>query len=85
MGSSRRSDVDFPIVNKERTWSIIDVMGPIAKAHECSSAQVALAWILSKPVVTSVLMGARRVDQLKDNLAAIHLKLTYSRRVKEFG
>jgi aryl-alcohol dehydrogenase-like predicted oxidoreductase len=74
--NSRRSDVDFPIVNKERAWNIIDVMGPIAKAHECSPAQVALAWILSKPVVTSVLMGARRMDQLKDNLAAIHLKLT---------
>jgi aryl-alcohol dehydrogenase-like predicted oxidoreductase len=74
--NSRRSDVDFPIVNKERSWNIIDVMGPIAKAHECSPAQVALAWILSKPVVTSVLMGAKRMDQLKDNLAAIHLKLT---------
>jgi diketogulonate reductase-like aldo/keto reductase len=48
----------------------------IAKAHECSPAQVALPWILSKPVVTSVLMGAKRMDQLKDNLAAIHLKLT---------
>jgi aryl-alcohol dehydrogenase-like predicted oxidoreductase len=74
--NSRRSEVDFPIVNKERAWHIIDVMGPIAKAHECSPAQVALAWILSKPVVTSVLIGARRMEQLKDNLAAIHLKLT---------
>jgi aryl-alcohol dehydrogenase-like predicted oxidoreductase len=55
---------------------MIDVMGPIAKGHECSPAQVALAWILSKPFVTSVLMGAKRMDQLKDNLAAIHLKLT---------
>jgi len=50
--------------------------GPIAKSHECSPAQVALAWILSKPFVASVLMGAKRIDQLKDNLAAIHLKLT---------
>jgi aryl-alcohol dehydrogenase-like predicted oxidoreductase len=74
--NSRRSNVDFPIVNKERAWNIIDAMAPIAKAHECSPAQVALAWLLSKPVVTSVLMGARRMDQLKDNLAAIHLKLT---------
>ena len=73
--NSRRSVVDFPIVNKERSWNIIDVMGPVAKAHACSPAQVALAWLLSKPVVTSVLMGARRMDQLKDNLAAIHLKL----------
>jgi aryl-alcohol dehydrogenase-like predicted oxidoreductase len=74
--NSRRSVHDFPIVNKERAWNIIDVMGPIAKAHECSPAQLALAWILSKPVVTSVLMGAKRMDQLEDNLAAIHLKLT---------
>jgi len=74
--NSRRSVHDFPIVNKERAWNIIDVMEPIAKAHECSSAQVALAWILSKPFVTSVLMGAKRMDQLKDNLTAIHLKLT---------
>jgi aryl-alcohol dehydrogenase-like predicted oxidoreductase len=43
-----RSDVDFPIVNKERAWNIIDGMGPIVEAHECSPAQVALAWILSK-------------------------------------
>jgi aryl-alcohol dehydrogenase-like predicted oxidoreductase len=74
--NSRRSNVDFPIVNKERAWNIIDAMAPIAKAHECSPAQVALAWLLSKSVVTSVLMGARRMDQLEDNLAAIHLKLT---------
>jgi aryl-alcohol dehydrogenase-like predicted oxidoreductase len=51
-------------------------MGPIAKSHECSPAQVALAWILSKPFVTAVLVGAKRIDQLEDNLAAIHLKLT---------
>jgi aryl-alcohol dehydrogenase-like predicted oxidoreductase len=75
--NSRRSVHDFPIVNKERAWNIIDVMRPIAKSHECSPAQVALAWILSKPFVTSVLMGAKRMDQLKDNLAAIHLKLTH--------
>jgi aryl-alcohol dehydrogenase-like predicted oxidoreductase len=62
-------------VNKERAWNIIDVMGPIAEAHKCSPARAALAWILSKPFVTSVLMGAKRMDQLKDNLAAIHLKL----------
>jgi aryl-alcohol dehydrogenase-like predicted oxidoreductase len=74
--NSRRSVVDFPIVNKERTWNIVDVMGPIAKAHECSAAQVALAWILSKPFVTSALMGVKRMDQLKGNLAAVHLKLT---------
>jgi aryl-alcohol dehydrogenase-like predicted oxidoreductase len=73
---SRRSDFDFPIVDKERTWKILDVMAPMAKAHECSSARVALAWLLAKPVVTSVIIGAKRLDQLKDNIAAVELTLT---------
>jgi aryl-alcohol dehydrogenase-like predicted oxidoreductase len=41
--NSRRSEFDFPIVDKERTWKILDVMAPIAKAHNCSSARIALA------------------------------------------
>jgi len=73
---SRRNDFDFPIVDKERTWKILDVMAPIAKAHECSAARVSLAWLLAKPVVTSVIIGAKRPDQLQDNLAAVELKLT---------
>ena len=73
---SRRSDFDFPIVDKERTWKILDVMAPIAKAHNCSPARISLAWLLAKPVVTSVIIGAKRLDQLKDNVAAVDLKLT---------
>src|ERR1700721_2529389 len=73
---SRRSGFDFPIVDKERTWKILDVMAPIADAHKCSSARVSLAWLLTKPVVTSVIIGAKRIDQLQDNLAAVDLKLT---------
>jgi aryl-alcohol dehydrogenase-like predicted oxidoreductase len=73
---SRRSEFDFPIVDKERTWKVLDVMGPVAKAHECSPARVALAWLLAKPVVTSVIIGAKRHDQLQDNLAAAELTLT---------
>jgi aryl-alcohol dehydrogenase-like predicted oxidoreductase len=73
---SRRSDFDFPIVDKERTWKILDVMAPIAQAHGCSAARVSLAWLLSKPIVTSVIIGAKRIDQLEDNLAAIDLQLT---------
>jgi aryl-alcohol dehydrogenase-like predicted oxidoreductase len=73
---SRRSEFDFPIVDKERTWRILDVMAPIAKAHGCSPARVALAWLLAKPVVTSVIIGAKRLDQLEDNIAAAELKLT---------
>jgi aryl-alcohol dehydrogenase-like predicted oxidoreductase len=73
---SRRSDFNFPIVDKERTWKILDAMAPIAKAHQCSAARVSLAWLLAKSVVTSVIIGAKRRDQLEDNLAAVELKLT---------
>jgi aryl-alcohol dehydrogenase-like predicted oxidoreductase len=73
---ARRSEFDFPIVDKERTWKILDVIAPIAKAHGCSAARVSLAWLLAKPVVTSVIIGAKRVEQLQDNLAAVDLKLT---------
>jgi aryl-alcohol dehydrogenase-like predicted oxidoreductase len=73
---SRRTEYDFPLVDKERTWKILDVMTPIAKAHGCGAARLALAWLLTKPAVTSVIIGAKRPDQLQDNLAAIELTLT---------
>jgi aryl-alcohol dehydrogenase-like predicted oxidoreductase len=73
---SRRTDYDFPLVDKERTWKILAVMAPIAKAHGCSPARLSLAWLLAKPVVTSVIVGAKRLDQLQDNLAAVELTLT---------
>jgi aryl-alcohol dehydrogenase-like predicted oxidoreductase len=73
---SRRSEFDFPIVDKERTWKILDAIAPIGKAHNCSPARISLAWLLTKPVVTSVIIGAKRIDQLKDNVAAVDIKLT---------
>ena len=73
---SRRSAFDFPIVDKERTWRILDVLRPIAKAHNTGVATVALAWVLTKPFVTSVIIGAKRIDQLEQNLAAVDLQLT---------
>jgi aryl-alcohol dehydrogenase-like predicted oxidoreductase len=73
---SRRTNYDFPIVDKERTWNILDAMAPIAKAHGCSPARLSIAWLLAKPVVTSVIIGAKRLDQLQDNLAAAELTLT---------
>lgn len=59
-----------------RTWDVIDAVGRIAKARGVSMAQVALAWVAAQPAVTSVLLGARRRDQLADNLAAARLSLT---------
>jgi aryl-alcohol dehydrogenase-like predicted oxidoreductase len=73
---SRRTEFDFPIVDKERTWKILEVIAPIAKAHGCSAARVSLAWLLAKPVVTSIIIGAKRLDQLADNIAAVDVKLS---------
>ncbi len=73
---ARRSMFDLPLVDKERTWKILDAMKPIAEAHGCSAARISLAWLLTKPVVTSVIIGAKRLDQLEDNIAAVDVKLT---------
>ena len=73
---SRRSAFDFPIVDKERAWRILDVLRPVAEAHSTSVATVALAWVLAKPFVTSIIIGAKRLDQLQQNLAAAELQLS---------
>lgn len=73
---ARRSGFDFPIVDKPRAWDIIDALRPVAQAHETSVARVALAWLLSRRTVTSVIVGAKRLEQLQDNIAAADLKLS---------
>jgi aryl-alcohol dehydrogenase-like predicted oxidoreductase len=73
---TRRSEFDFPIVDKERTWRILEVIQPIAKAHDCSAARISLAWLLTRPFVTSVILGAKHLDQLRDNLAAVDVRFT---------
>jgi aryl-alcohol dehydrogenase-like predicted oxidoreductase len=73
---SRRVAFDFPPVDKERAWDAIDAMRPIAQAHGTSVAQVALAWLLHQPQVTSVIVGAKRPEQLADNIGATGLTLS---------
>jgi aryl-alcohol dehydrogenase-like predicted oxidoreductase len=73
---SRRVTFDFPPVDKDRAWRCVDVMRPIAQAHGISVAQVALAWLLHQPRVTSVIVGARKPEQLADNLGATKVALT---------
>jgi aryl-alcohol dehydrogenase-like predicted oxidoreductase len=73
---SRRTSFDFPPLDKGRAFDCLDAMAPIAKAHGVSAAQVALAWILSKRQVSSIIIGARRIEQLRDNLAASKLILS---------
>jgi aryl-alcohol dehydrogenase-like predicted oxidoreductase len=74
--NSRRSEFDFPIVDKERVWKILDVIKPIAKEHDTTVARIALAWLLAKPVVTSVIIGAKNMKQLEDNIGAVDIELT---------
>lgn len=73
---SRRTQFEFPPVDRERGYDCIDVMRPIAQAHGVSVAQIALAWLLHQPQVTSVIVGAKRPEQLADNMAATHVVLS---------
>ena len=80
--TARRAVFDFPPIDKDTAFDIIDTMRPMAAAHGVSVAQVALAWLLRKPVVTSVIIGAKRIDQLEDNLASVDLDLTDTEMAK---
>ncbi len=72
---SRRQSFDFPPVDRQRADVVIEAMRPIAQARGVSVARVALAWLLHQPQVTSVIVGAKRPDQLADNIAATELAL----------
>ncbi|MGH8745829.1 MAG: aldo/keto reductase [Burkholderiales bacterium] len=73
---SRRISFDFPPVNIERAYDCIDAMRAIAGARGVSVARIALAWLLGRKAVTSVIIGAKRIEQLEDNLAACSIKLS---------
>ena len=73
---SRRQSFDFPPVDRERADVVIAAMRPLAEARGVSVAQVALAWLLHQPQVTSVIVGAKRPDQLADNVGATRLELS---------
>jgi aryl-alcohol dehydrogenase-like predicted oxidoreductase len=73
---ARRATLDFPPVDRDRAFKVIDVMRPIAADNLVSVAQVALAWLLAQPHVTSVIIGAKNQEQLLDNIAATDLTLS---------
>jgi aryl-alcohol dehydrogenase-like predicted oxidoreductase len=73
---SRRIKFDFPPVDRDRAWACVAAMRTVAEAHGASVAQVALAWILSKPFVSSIIIGAKTQAQLLDNIGATTLTLT---------
>lgn len=72
----RRAAFDFPPVDAERGDAVIAAMRPIAEARGVSVARIALAWLLHQRAVTSVIVGAKRPEQLADNLAATEIDLT---------
>jgi len=81
-GDARRASFDFPPVNRERVFDCVDAMRTIADARRVSVARVALAYVLAKPFVTSVIIGAKSIQQLDDNLAATEVKLTAQEMAK---
>lgn len=72
----RRATFDFPPVNRDRAFAAIDMMRGIAATKGCTIAQLALAWLLHQEVVKTVIIGAKRADQLHDNIAATGVQLT---------
>lgn len=73
---ARRSKFDFPPVDKELAWKLVDAMREIGEPKGASPARVALAWVLSRPFVTSAIIGVKTLKQLDDNLAAADLRLS---------
>ena len=73
---ARRTTFDFPPVDKERGFSIVDAMQPIAAAHGVSVARIAIAWLLHQKAVSTVIIGAKNLAQIDDNIAASDIVLT---------
>jgi aryl-alcohol dehydrogenase-like predicted oxidoreductase len=73
---ARRANFDFPVVDKPRAFRCVDAMRPIAQRHEATVARVALAWLLSRSAVSTVIVGAKTPEQLTDNLRASALQLS---------
>jgi aryl-alcohol dehydrogenase-like predicted oxidoreductase len=72
---ARRAAFDFPLVDKVRAFKCVDAMRPMAASRKVSVAQIALAWLLSKPFVTTVIIGAKSMEQLRDNVASTRVRL----------
>lgn len=75
-GEGRRAKFKFPPIDEQRTFATLDVMKVVAERHGVSVAQVALAWLLAREAVTSVIIGAKSVAQLDDNLKSIDVTLS---------
>ncbi len=73
---NRLAGFDFLPFDKEAGFGLVEAMRPIAQAHRASVAQVALAWLLARPGVSTLLLGASKLHQLEDNLGALQVRLS---------
>jgi aryl-alcohol dehydrogenase-like predicted oxidoreductase len=75
-GGGRLSAFDFPPIDKELGYQVVELLRKTGETHGMTPAQVALAWLLTKPYVTSVITGVTSVRQLDENLGAVDVHLT---------
>jgi aryl-alcohol dehydrogenase-like predicted oxidoreductase len=74
--AARRATFDFPPIDKARGYDVVDLLRSLAERHGATVARIALAWVLSRDVVTSVIIGARNEQQLEDNLKSVDVTLS---------
>ena len=72
----RRDKVSFPVVDSNKAFTILDLLHPMAAAKKVTVAQLSLAWLLHQPLVSSIIVGANKPEQLADNLGATGVSLT---------
>ncbi|MGF7230120.1 aldo/keto reductase, partial [Arachidicoccus sp.] len=75
-GDARRDQFDFPPINKEKAYDIVDVLAKMAKQKEVSVAQLALAWVRMQSGITSTIIGAKKIEQLQQNIASTSVELS---------
>ncbi|MGC4038132.1 MAG: aldo/keto reductase [Chitinophagaceae bacterium] len=73
---SRRETFDFPPIDKEKAYNLVDVMKVIGEQYNATTAEVALAWVRQQPGVTSTIIGAKNINQLKDNVKSTTINLS---------
>ncbi|MFT3740296.1 MAG: aldo/keto reductase [Breznakibacter sp.] len=73
---SRRETFDFPPIDKEKAYDLVEVMETIAESYRATVAQVALAWVRQQPGITSTIIGAKNVGQLNDNIRSVGIRLS---------
>lgn len=82
VSGSRRENFDFPPINKEKGYDLVEVLSNIATTHNTTVAQVALAWVRQQAGVTSTIIGAKTITQLNDNLRSIEVQLSSEDLIK---